>query len=202
MSRKFGGLRRGDGSFCGAMAEAMLKGYMVPCNVPPVKELHRRYGVEADRNYPEPVGGNGQRLYRYIGNWPDNEMAKLDAYRNLELKESVRITTIDQLLAQLKQGKPCFVCSMEAIHKVGTHRDGFSIHARNPRNSWAHNMCFAGLMVASDGEVFIRESNQSWGIDMNYNRRVSEVADSFNRGRLTVQSIGEFGSPESEVPTQ
>lgn len=96
-------------------------------------------------------------------------------------------------------GYTAFVCSMEAIHKVGTHRDGFAIHARNPRDQWAHNMSFQGYFKASDGEVFIRESNESWGAKHIYNRRQSEVDQAFRSGRLTVQAIGKIDTEKSQL---
>jgi hypothetical protein len=51
---------------------------------------------------------------------------------------------------------------MIAVHKVGTHKDGFTIHGLNPRDSWAHNMGIMGRRVASDGTRYIIVDNTSW----------------------------------------
>lgn len=118
-------------------------------------------------------------------------------YRVLELP---RVRSADQLWELLQECKTAFVCSMEAIKRVGPHPDGFPIHARDPRNSWAHNMAFHGAFVASDGERFFRQSNESWGAQQIYNRRVDEVAAAFRSGRLMCAAIGEIDAPKSSPP--
>ena len=96
-----------------------------------------------------------------------------------------------------KQFKPMSVCSGIAITKIGTHKDGFTIHAQNTRDSWGHNMSFQGYFTASDGKVFIRLSNESWGANVIYNVPVEEVDRWYNRKLIEVQAVGEIDLPDS-----
>lgn len=197
MSRKRGNLRSGDGSFCGVMAETLMKDGVVKCNNSRVQEISADYRCTAENDFPEPQGSAGMKLYRDVGNW--KYLDELLPYAENRLIESPSVKSVDQLIDLLEAGKPCFVCSMEAIKKVGEHPDGFAIHARDPGNQWAHNMCFHGTLVASDGRKFIRESNESWGSQHLYNRDPEEVEKSFRAGRLTVQAIGEIDGPKSLI---
>lgn len=195
-SRKRGNLRGGDGSFCGVMAESLVKSGVVTCNNPKVIEICRGYSALGDRDFPEP---QNERLYRAIGNW--QHLDTLSAETQYQLVESPPVRDLNTLMTLLKQGKPAFVCSMEAIHKIGDHPDGFPIHARNPRSQWAHNMAFHGFFYASDGELFIRQSNESWGKNHMYNRRATEVEQRLRSGQLTVQGIGQITGPVTPAPT-
>ena len=198
MARRRANMKRGDGLYCAPMKASMLKDGFLMCHTPALIKLLDRLGVGGEKDYPEPQGRDGMDVYRGFGSW--SYLDDLAPYADNRLLECPDVTSADQLWDLLQAGKPAFVCSGEAIHKVGTHPDGFAIHARNPRDSWSHNMAFHGCWVASDGERFIRQSNESWGAKHIYNRRVSEVEDSFRRGRLTVAAIGEIQSPSSSPP--
>lgn len=198
MMRRRGGLRRGDGGFCRPMAESLLKDGVLPCDTPALIDLTKSLGVSDPRDYPEPQGSRGKSVYRKFGNW--SYLDDLKQYADYRLVETPSVRDEDTLWDNLMKGIPCFVCSMEAIRKAGTHPDGFTIHERNPRSSWAHNMCFFGGFFSSDGERWVRESNESWGVKVIYNRRLSEVGNSFRRNRLTVQGIGEILGPSSSPP--
>ena len=196
--RRRGNLRRGDGSFCGVQAESLMKDGVVRCDLPQVRALYERYNVPyMGNNIPEPQGQAGIKFYRALGEW--SHLDDLKQYASNRLLESPSVNSVEYLMELADMGYTAFVCSMEAIHKVGTHRDGFAIHARNPRDQWAHNMSFQGYFKASDGEVFIRESNESWGAKHIYNRRQSEVDQAFRSGRLTVQAIGKIDTEKSQL---
>jgi len=199
MARKRANMRGGDGLYCAPMAASMLKDGVLACNTPKLQELLASKGFRSDQDCPEPQGRDGAQLYRQFGDWAYIE--DLRQYCDNQLLECPEVRSEDMLWDALQDGKPCFVCSMEAIHKVGEHPDGFPIHARNPRDRWAHNMRFNGCFVASDGERFFRQSNQSWGANHVYNRRFDEVAASFRAGRLTSHAIGEINGTPSMAPT-
>jgi hypothetical protein len=64
-----------------------------------------------------------------------------------------------------------------------------------------HNcMRFQGILVASDGAVFIRMSNESWGVEHMYTVPISEVDDWFRRRNLTAAAIGKINGPSSSPP--
>lgn len=198
MARKRANMRGGDGLYCEPMAASMMKDGVLTCSTPKLRELLQAKGLNSAEDFPEPQGRDGASLYRAFGDW--QYLDHLKPYADFPVLESVRVTNGDQLWDLLQAGKPSFVCSMEAIHKVGEHRDGFPIHARNPRDRWAHNMAFHGAFLASDGERFIRQSNESWGAQHIYNRRLVEVDGQLKRGGLTCMSIGEIRGPASSPP--
>lgn len=198
MMRRRGGLRRGDGGFCGPMAESLMKDGVLPCNTPALVELTKRLSVAGENDYPEPQGSRGAAVYRDFGNW--QYLDELKQYADYPLLESVSVKDAGQLWELHKAGKPTFVCSMEAIHKIGEHRDGFAIHAMNPRDQWAHNMASHGCFVSSDGDRWFRWSNESWGERHLYNRSFDEVDKRLRSGRLEMRSIGEIQGPGSQPP--
>jgi hypothetical protein len=198
MARRRANMNSGDGLYCKPMAESLMKDGVLPCSTPKLIELTRRLGVADERDYPEPQGNDGAAIYRRFGNW--QYLDELKPYSDYPVLECPPVTDAQQLWDLLIAGKPTFVCSMEAIRKVGTHPDGFSIHARDPNNQWAHNMAFHGAFIASDGERFFRQSNESWGEKHIYNRKVNEVESSFRAGRLTMRAIGEVRSAASAPP--
>lgn len=198
LARRRANMRGSDGLYCAPMAESLMKDGVLPCSTPKLLDLHKRLGFTDDQDLPEPQGRDGSALYRAFGDW--KHLDELSAYLDFPLLESESVKSAEQLWDLLQEGKPTFVCSMEAIHKVGQHRDGFAIHARNPRDRWAHNMSSNGVFVASDGERFFRWCNQSWGENHNYNRAFDEVDRSFREGRLTMQSIGGILAPSSAPP--
>ncbi|WP_372897345.1 hypothetical protein [Stieleria sp.] len=196
-ARKKANMRRGDGLYCAPMAWSLMQG-VISCSTPALMRILSDADLDNANDFPEPQGRDGAALYRAFGNWA--HVDELEPYKDFAVLESPSVKSADQLWDLLLAGKPSFVCSGEAIHKVGEHPDGFPIHARNPRDSWSHNMAFIGAFVASDGERFIRESNESWGEKHIYNRRFAEVESSFRAGRLTVQAIGEIAGLSSSPP--
>lgn len=192
MARRRANMRGGDGLYCAPMAESLLKDGVLPCSTPKLLELTRRLGVNGDTDYPEP---QSKRVYRAFGNW--QYLDELKPYSAYPVEESVRVNNVDQLWDLLGEGKPAFVCSMEAIRKVSEHKDGFPIHARNPYNRWAHNMGVIGRILASDSRRFFVWNNTSWGRNHVYIREADEVQSSFNARRLTMMSIGEVRAPAS-----
>lgn len=196
MARERANLRGGDGLYCAPMLQSLAEDGVLQCSTPALRSILEPRGSVDDRDYPET---QDNQLYRDFGDWKFND--KLKAYADNKVNETSMVKSADDLWRKLEQGKPSFVCSMEAIHKVGLHRDGFPVHARNPRDQWAHNMAFVGGFIASDGERFFRESNESWGKDAIYNRRFEEVEQAFQRGDLTVGNIGNIDAPMSGPPT-
>lgn len=195
MARRRANMRRGDGLYCEPMAESLIKDGVLPCTTPALLQLLASKGLDRDKDFPEPQNSS---FYRAMGNW--QYLDDLKPYAAYPVKECPMVRSADELWDRLGEGKPAFVCSGEAIHKVGQHRDGFPIHARNPRDSWAHNMAFHGRFTASDGERFVRQSNESWGAQHIYNRRLEEVGNSFRQNRLTVAAIGNITGPQSAPP--
>lgn len=198
MMRRRGGLRRGDGGFCAPMAETLLKDGVMPCNTPALRDLLKRLNVAGSRDFPEPQTNRGAAVYREFGAW--KYLDDLKPYADYPCRETIKIRSAEQLSEALQSGKPAFVCSMEAITKIGTHPDGFAIHARDPRNSWAHNMSVNGEFLASNGDRFFRWCNQSWGDQHTYNRRFDEVAQRLRTGALEMVAIGEIDGPQSAPP--
>ncbi|MEO1530281.1 MAG: hypothetical protein AAFX06_33230 [Planctomycetota bacterium] len=194
LARQKANMTRGDGLYCAPFTWALMQG-VLRCDQPQLRSLLKREGLAGKNDLPEPQGRDGMALYRDFGR--HRHIGSLRQYIQYPMAESPQVTSAQQLWDLALAGKPAFVCSMEAIHKVGTHKDGFAIHARNPRDQWAHNMSFQGVFVASDGERFFRESNESWGEKHIYNRKFDEVDRAFRTGRLTVQAIGELEGPES-----
>jgi hypothetical protein len=194
IARRKANMRGGDGLYCAPMAWALMQGFL-SCATPKLQELCRNLGVDGDKDFPEPQSA---RVYRRFGNW--EFLDTLQPYADFPCVEAPQINNIDQLLAAIRAGKPAFVCSNIAIKKVGTHKDGFPIHGKDPRNNWAHNMGFDGIWVASDGEEFLREPNTSWGVNNIYNIRLSEVADWFRRGWLSCAAVGRLLAPKSAPP--
>ena len=195
IARRKANMRGGDGLYCAPMAWALMQGSL-PCNTPKLLEILRSQNAVDRKDFPEPQSAT---LYRKFGKW--QFLDELEPYADYPVEECPSVKSADQLWQLLQDGKPAFVCSMEAIHKVGTHPDGFPIHARNPRDRWAHNMAFHGCWVASDGERFFRQSNESWGAQHIYNRRFDEVDKSFQSNRLTSQAIGQIAGPSSSPPS-
>lgn len=196
-ARKKANMRRGDGLYCAPMAWSLMQG-VLKCDTPQLLRILQSRGLADSTDFPEPQGRDGASFYREMGNW--KFIDELSQYIDFAMEESPTVRSGDQLWDLLQDGKPSFVCSGEAIHKIGEHPDGFAIHARNPRDSWAHNMSFQGALVASDGERFIRQCNQSWGEKHIYTRRLSEVDKAIRSGGLTIQSIGKIAGPSSSPP--
>jgi hypothetical protein len=187
-----GATERDDGLYCEAFYNSLTKCGVLPCSVPALSTLLTRLNVASDRDFPEP---QSEKVYRAFGNW--QYLDELIKYCDFRLLDTQSITTVDALLAAHKDYKPASVCSSVAIRKIGTHKDGFDIHARDPNNVWMHNMSFQGFFLSSDSKVFVKLCNKSWGPDRVYNVPVEEVGVWFTRKLLTVQTIGEIDLPKS-----
>jgi len=198
-ARRKANMRRGDGLYCAPATWSLMQG-VLPCNTPALTRILSGKGLDNVTDFPEPQGRDGASFYRAMGNWA--HLDNLEPYIDFAMAESPTVTSADQLWDLLQDGKPCFVCSDEAIHKVGEHQDGFPVHARNPRDKWYHNMSVLGAFYSADGrDRFFRWGNESWGEKHIYNRRFKEVDKSFRSGRLTMQSIGRIAAPSSSPPS-
>lgn len=187
MMRKRGNLRGGDGGFCEAMGQSLLLDGVLPCNSPLLLTLLKQLGADTEKDFPEP---RSNRIYRAFGDWKYNDILLPDAC--CRLLDSDVVTSVDQQVELGKVCKPLFQCSMIAIKKVGTHKDGFAIHARDTQNQWAHNMGWQGFFIASDGRRFHRLSNESWGDEIIYNIPDEELDDWYKRRLPSTMSIGQI----------
>jgi hypothetical protein len=187
-----GNTERNDGSWCEIQYESLIKDGVILCNNGKLLEILSKLNAVGDQDFPEPQNNS---VYRRFQNW--EFLDTLLPFTDFRLLESPRVTDIDSHLALHKQFKPMSVCSGIAIHKIGTHKDGFPIHAQNPRDSWGHCMSFQGYFTASDGKVYIRLSNESWGANLIYNIPVEEVSRWYSRKAVTVQAVGEIDLPDS-----
>ncbi|MCA9131195.1 MAG: hypothetical protein KDB22_29125, partial [Planctomycetales bacterium] len=187
MMRRRGGLRGGDGGFCEPMGASLLKDGILPCSSPLLAALLNRIGSNQDVDFPEP---RNNAVYRDFGNW--NYLDELAPDACCPLVDTDNVRNLDQHVKHAQAYKPMFQCSGIAVAKAGTHRDGFTIHKRDTRNSWAHNMGWHGFFIASDGQRFHRLSNESWGDEVIYNIPDDELADWYRRRNVSVMTIGEI----------
>jgi hypothetical protein len=190
--RRRGNLKGGDGSWCEVQYESLIKDGVIMCNNGRLLEILTKLNSVGNQDFPEPQD-NG--VYRRFQNW--EFLDELLPFADWRLLESPKVENIDTHMQLSRQYKPSSCCSGIAIHKIGKHKDGFDIHAQNPRDSWAHNMGFHGHFESSDGKIFIRFSNESWGKNVIYNVPVEEVARWYSRKLITVQAIGEIDLPDS-----
>lgn len=191
-ARRRANMRGGDGLYCEVMRESFLKDGVLSCSTPKLIEILKKLGAASSKDFPEPQNA---KVYRAFGDW--QYLDDLSGYADFTLQECPEITTVDGLKAALQECKPTFHCSMIAVKKVGDHKDGFAIHKRDPNDQWAHNMCFHGFFFASDGELFFRFSNESWGPQHIYNVPYAEVDDWFKRRNVTAAAIGMINGPKS-----
>lgn len=194
-ARRRGNMKGGDGLYADVMTESLLKDGVLSCLVPKLLEILKVNGFDKDTDFPEP---QNERYYRRWGDWEFLDQVK--EYADFQLEECLPVKNADQLKSNLENCKPCFFCSGIAIRKAGIHKDGFTIHVRDPGNSWAHNMCFHGFLIASDSELFFRFSNESWGLDYIYNVSYNEVVNWFKNQRPTSYAIGMIKGPQSAPP--
>jgi len=160
-ARQIANMRGGDGLYCSPMAKSLSQG-MVMCSTPKLIELSKAAQADGPTNFPEPRNAS---LYRKIGDWAWNDA--LRPYLANPVTELVPVTSYDIHFELSKAYKPIFQCSSIAIRKAGKHKDGFTIHEKDPNNSWLHNMYFAGHFYASDGTLWYRHCNKSWYLDKN-----------------------------------
>jgi len=187
-----GSTERDDGSYCEVQYESFIKDGVVLCNNGKLLEILAKLGSSKDQDFPEPQDNS---VYRRFQNW--EFLDTLLPFADFRLLESPKVTNIQQHIDLHKQFKPMSVCSGIAIQRIGKHKDGFDIHAQNPRDSWGHCMSFQGYFTASDSKVYIRLSNESWGANIIYNVPVEEVDRWYSRKAITVQTIGEIDLPDS-----
>jgi hypothetical protein len=197
MARRRANMRGGDGLWCGPQLESYIKDGVLSCSTPALIDLMKSLGFAAEQHFPEPQGSNGARLYREFGDW--KYLDQLKQYADFRLLEGGIVKTLDDQIARHKNGETTFVCSMLAIKKIGEHKDGFAIHGEDTRDGWPHNMYFDGFFFASDGELFMRMGNESWGERHRYNIRASEVGRWHTGNRVTMASIGQIDGPASTL---
>lgn len=194
-ARKRVNMRGGDGLYCEAMVESLLKDGVLSCSTPALVELLKSLGSNGEKDYPETQKAS---LYRAFGDW--RYIEELRQYADFPLEACPYVTGADQLIEMLKFCRPVFHCSNLAIKKIGTHPDGFAIHGRDPNDQWPHNMEFVGFFYASDGELFFVFSNESWGLNYVYNVPYKEAVDWFARRNVTAAAIAGIRGPVSSPP--
>jgi hypothetical protein len=194
-ARKRVNMRGGDGLYCEALQQSFLKDGVIMCNTPELQPILTSLNVAGDKDFPEP---QRESVYRRFGDWQYIE--QLRPYADFVLEDCPIINSEEELRQALQSCRPCFFCSGIAIRKIGTHPDGFTIHGRDPNNSWAHNMCFHGFFFASDGELFYVFSNESWGRQHLYIIRQKEVDGWFKSRNVTSAAIGMIRGPKSSPP--
>lgn len=192
MARKRANMRGGDGLCCEPMGASLLKDGVLPCSSPKLMSLLKSLGMDSDKDFPEP---QNNALYRAFGDWKYLDDLAVDACCRLLDTDSV--TTLDQHIGYAEAYKPMFQCSGIAIKKIGAHKDGFTIHAQDKGNSWAHNMGWQGHFYASDGRRFSRLSNESWGDEIIYNIPDEELEGWYRRGLVSTMTIGEIDARKS-----
>lgn len=195
-ARKRAKMRGGDGLYCSAVQESLIKDQVIACNTPKLLEILAKLRANSDKDFPEP---QSESVYRSFGDW--NYIEDLRLYADYGLDECPDITSAEQLDDAMTLCKPTIQCSGIAIRKIGEHKDGFAIHGLDPSNTWSHNMCHHGRLVASDGDRFFRLSNESWPNNPVYNIPFDEVNRWFKKDLLSCGSIGRIRGPKSSPPT-
>lgn len=190
--RQLGNLRNGDGGFCAPMIQSLMMG-VLDCNNGKLNEILHSLGADSERDYPEP---RSTSVYRKFQDWTYNDTLK--PFLANPLVESVKVSNVPTLVDNLKQYKPAIMCSMLAIKKGGTHQ-GLTYFIADRNNQWAHNMCWAGIIVWY-GRVFLLLSNESWQDNLIYAIPIEEVEDViFPRYRPEVQTLGEFDLEDAKI---
>lgn len=195
-ARKIANMRGGDGLYCEALQKSFLRSGVLPCNTPALLNICSKLGVSGEKNFPEPQEAS---VYRQFGDW--NYIEELRPYADYTLRECPMVRDLETLDKVLDYAGCTFFCSAIAIKKVGDHKDGFAIHAQNPRDSWLHNQCFHGKFFSSDKRKFYRLSNESWGPNHVYNIPEEEVDRWFKTQRPSAASIGIINGPDSSFPS-
>lgn len=193
--RKRGGLRRGDGSFCGAQIEAFQKDGILPCSA---KGLQQIVGTR-ESDYPEPQNAS---LYRSFGSWNYLDQLRPEAIKiTLVESEMLGRRDVDRAkTALVDELKPMMICSSWGFAPQYKHKDGFWVYRRS--GSWAHNMSITGFRLASDGNWFVEVTN-SWGPDAHrdgeYFYIPIEVFESW-LGQANCATIGEIDMTDAVTP--
>jgi hypothetical protein len=198
-ARQRANMKGSDGLYCQPMIESMMKDGFVTCNTPKLIEVMNAAGATQPEDFPEP---RSTSLIRKLQNWAFNDV--LRPYGDHRLLESVRIKSADDLLQAADESKPAMMCSGIAIKSKGKSPDGFTIHVRNPNDSWAHNMCWGGKRVDKNGNVYVVLSNRSW-VQANattpeayvYNIPIEEAEKWIGSGNVDCMTLGEIDLPDS-----
>lgn len=185
IARQIGGLRRGDGGFCGSTIESLMLG-VIDCDHPELHKVLRQLGADSDDDLPEP---RSDSVYRQFQNWTYND--RLKPFLTSPLLESVKVTSTAQLDDNLRQYKPSLCCSMLAVKKGGEY-NGLTYFVINPNDTWAHNMSWGGKIVWN-GRTFYLLSNESWPGAPIYPIPADEVDRIFSKFRPDVMTMGEIG---------
>lgn len=192
LARQKANIRSGDGGWCEPTIWSLEQG-VIPCNNGQLNEILHRLNADRETDLPEPQDNN---VYRRFQNWTYNDQLK--PFLVYPLVESVSVKDVDTLDEQMKEYKPVIMCSMIAIRKVGDH-DGLAVYAQDPRNQWAHNMCWMGRIVWK-GKTYMLLSNESWGKRIVYPIEINEVARMLKSNRGVVcQSLGEHDLENSKI---
>jgi len=160
IARQIGGLRNGDGGFCGSTIQSAMLG-VLRCDNGKLNELLAKLNANGDTDYPEPRSNS---VYREFQSWKYNDAFK--PFLTDPLAESVKISNVSTLVQNLEQYKPGYMCSMVAIKKGGAHK-GLTYYIVDRNNQWAHAMCFCG-MIKWQGRTFLLLSNESWQDNLIY----------------------------------
>lgn len=193
IAREIGGLKNGDGGFCGPTIESLMRG-VLRCNNGKLLELLHQLGADGEKDFPEP---RSVQVYRDFQSWKYN--SRFAPFLTDPLLESVTVTNTDTLLANLEDYKPSIMCSMLAVKKGGTHQ-GLTYFIADRNNTWAHNMSNGGKIVWK-GRTFILLSNESWQDNLIYPIPVEEYEDViFPKYRPEVQTMGEIDLQDANIP--
>lgn len=191
--RWIGGLRGGDGSFCGAHIQGLQKYGTVRCDTS---------GLQSDA-FPETQSSS---LYRRWGD--DRNLIRQfeDEGTKYRLTESVRCRSFNAVKEQLcVHLKPLMICSSYGFQPWKKHStwesNGSSVYIYKRSGSWAHNMTLIGCVLV-DGEWYLIVRN-SWGPTAHRGRDWFAInqstADNWLRQSGTVaMTIGELDLPDVE----
>jgi hypothetical protein len=192
IAREIGGLRNGDGGFCGPTIESMMRG-VLRCNNGKLLELLNQLKADGEKDFPEP---QNNAVYRAFQAWKYN--ALFAPFLTDPLLESVKVSNTDTLIKNLEDYKPSIMCSMLAVKKGGTHQ-GLTFFVADRGNTWAHNMAWGGKIVWK-GRTFGLLSNESWQNNLIYPIPIEEIQDViFPRYRPEVQTMGEVGLQQAVI---
>ena len=192
IARELGGIRNGDGGFCSTTIDSLTRG-VLDCNNTKLLELLRKLNANGETDFPEP---QDNRVYRTFQSWTYNKFFADEL--ESPLVESVKVTNALQLLEILRQYKPVLNCSMLAVKKGGEHF-GLTYFVADRNNSWAHAMCWCGVIVWH-GRVFLLLSNESWPGAPIYAIPFEEVDEMiFPRYRPDALSMGEIDQKDAVI---
>lgn len=191
IAREIGGLRRGDGGFCGSTIESLMGG-VLDCNDPDLLTILKQLGSAENGDFPEPISNS---TYRTFQNWTYND--RLKSNRIAPLIESERVTDVQRLAQLLGEWKPCLMCSMLAV-KFDKRVDGMATYTIDRSDRWAHAMCWCGR-IKFGGKAYLLLSNESWPNQPVYPIEISIVEEIFRIYRPEILSMGEIDLPDAKI---